>query len=525
MGRVIPKLTIAEFTLDRDIDDETLTIASDTATTTYKPVKYGSETITSGITTYVRDTNYTINYTTGVVTEITGMDDDDYNIDYLLDPYVLDISSITDGMLNISRVEYPLNQNPQSYPTVNWYDDFLYFTGEDILVTGKHVKIIYYKNYLVPTEDEAGDYPLHLDTAVITGAIGNALLNKANTYAQSGITALDSIDAVITSLNSLSITLPSTPSFTADMTLPAVDDLPTAPTFTADLTLPDTTPTAPTWGDDASLPTPFPTAPSFPDTPTLPSAPSLTYTDLETALDAIATQIDKADTFLTSGTSLINKVNAGRDVGDNYAKFAGMEIEAASTYAGEAAQRMRQLETELNEYKEEIEEYATAVNKFNADINLYAQENADIANQNAVYLSAVGKYSSDIGKYSEEIHSYAAEVERYRGGVERLNVDVGLYAQELNAFIAKMNRYGQAADRFNADITLYDRESFAILNEFSMKKTKYVEQITALSNTSKEYFAATESNRKEGTAKLGEFYAMIGARIEMGASSTSPARV
>lgn len=198
MGRIIPRLAIAEFTLSRTIDDETLAIASSTATTAYKPVKYDSETITASGTTYVRDTNYSINYMTGVVTEITGMTDGDYNIDYQLDPYILDINTITDGMLNIARVEYPLGDVPQTFPTTNWYGDYLYFTGEDTLSAGQHVRVLYYKRYLTPTEDAAGDYPLHLDEAVLTGACGQAILSKARAYFDEAVAAATSSDTSLT---------------------------------------------------------------------------------------------------------------------------------------------------------------------------------------------------------------------------------------------------------------------------------------------------------------------------------------
>ena len=77
MSRFIPKRVITETTITRAITGETLTIASDAGTLTYKPVKVGSLSIPNK----TLDTDYTINYMTGVVTEKnSGLDDTDYTV-------------------------------------------------------------------------------------------------------------------------------------------------------------------------------------------------------------------------------------------------------------------------------------------------------------------------------------------------------------------------------------------------------------------------------------------------------------
>ena len=273
MSRVIPKIAIAEFTIKRTISDETLTVNADSiGFTAYKPIKYNTEVITLDGTTYVRDTDYTINYTTG---EITGLTEDEYNIDYMLDPYALDISSILDGLINVSRVEYPMNQTPASYPVFNWYGDLLFLLGDDTLTDGQHLRVIYYKTYLIPSESEAGDYPLHLDEAVITGATGQALLSKARAY----------FDEALATAEDSSETLGN-----ADADLTAADE----------------------------------------------------------ALDKVTTYLNNAQAYLQDGDSLINAVNAGRDVGATFASYAAQEANIANQYIAEATTRLNAAATELS---------------------------------------------------------------------------------------------------------------------------------------------------------------------------------
>ena len=118
LARLIPKKNIVETTITIDRTAETLTISSDTGTTTYKPIKYDSETITNpdGTTIEVRDTDYTINYMTGVVTEIgTKLADGSYTITYKQDTQRLDISSLVTNPIKITRVEYPVGDIPVTF--------------------------------------------------------------------------------------------------------------------------------------------------------------------------------------------------------------------------------------------------------------------------------------------------------------------------------------------------------------------------------------------------------------------------
>jgi len=182
MSRLIPKRCVIEKTYPNNVTAESLVIASGKATTTYKPIKYASEVITKSGVTYVRGTNYSIDYTTGIVTVITDMDDETYSIAYSLDSSALDISDIATKLITIDRLEYPVGDSPSSYPTFNLIGDILFLSGSDSFSAGKHLRISYNGVYDPPSEQLEGTYPQHLDEAVIIGACASALLAKARYY-------------------------------------------------------------------------------------------------------------------------------------------------------------------------------------------------------------------------------------------------------------------------------------------------------------------------------------------------------
>lgn len=152
MSRFIPKRVIVETTITRDITGETLAISSDTGTLTYKPVKAGSLEIPNK----TLDTHYTINYMTGVVTEIgSGLPDTNYTVSYSLDPRMLDISSLLpeENYIKIERIECPVGDDPPTLVTFEVFGETLLVKGKDTgLTEDEHLRIIYLKPWTAPIE-------------------------------------------------------------------------------------------------------------------------------------------------------------------------------------------------------------------------------------------------------------------------------------------------------------------------------------------------------------------------------------
>lgn len=204
LARLIPKKNIVETTITIDRTAEALTIASNTGTTTYKPIKYDSETITNpdGTTVEVRDTDYTINYMTGVVTEIGSLlADGAYTITYKQDTQRLDIGTLVTNPIRITRVEYPVGDIPPTYlGSFDTIEDFLILHKDDILTEDKHLRIYYDSAWTAAGVSTGGEHPGHLDDAIVIGASGYCLTIKAEKYVQQAITELELVNAAADSM-------------------------------------------------------------------------------------------------------------------------------------------------------------------------------------------------------------------------------------------------------------------------------------------------------------------------------------
>lgn len=401
MSRITPHRDIIETTIVRDIDDETLTIASSTGTLTYKPIKPGSVAMTGK----TLDTDFRINYLTGVVTEIgSNLTDDDYTVSYELDDYMLDISSLLPDYIKIERVQYPADDVPVSWLTFDIYGDLLVIRGSAVtLDEDEHLRIVYLKKWTAPTPTAAGDYPSHLDDVVVIGAAGQALIYKAEEYTH---LAKDTVAAAVTTLAGISaVTFTSAPDISSYIT-------------DADTAL------------DAAI-TRFAAAVttlSNLDTP---------LADANTALDAVATQLGAAETeYLDVGDDLINTGTRGEDVGKTYADYAEVRVDMADTYIEEAKQRIAlALANEADAGRDttignsyvneaiqrlaiaarELDSYGTSAEIDAAKVNYYTaqvQKAYQQAQASAQYLSVAGRFlASGQAKVNEFLTALGSKAE------------------------------------------------------------------------------------------------------------------
>ena len=204
LARLIPKKNIVESTIVIDRTAETIAISSSTGTTAYKPVKYDSETFTNAAgTTMVRGTNYTLNYLTGVITEIGSLlpDAADYAITYKQDAYRLDVSSLITNPIRITKIEYPVGDTPPTF--ISGYDlieDYIIFHSENTLQEDKHIRIHYDSQWTAAATTTDGEYPSHLDEVIIIGSAGYVNNFKAEKYVQLSITELGLVNAAADSM-------------------------------------------------------------------------------------------------------------------------------------------------------------------------------------------------------------------------------------------------------------------------------------------------------------------------------------
>jgi hypothetical protein len=343
MSRLIPKRAIVEAKIKVTITGETLTIASSTGTLAYKPAQYG----TVEISDKTLDTDYTVNYLTGVITEVgSSLTDGSYTVSYSIDPYILDISTILSDYIRIERVEYPVGNQPPSFITPLQEVFATYMVFKDTLTEDKSIRITYLTYWTSPTATSNGDFPRSLDNAILIGSAGQALIFKAEKYVQSAVNAM----TTLTVPTDFGIVLPSSPS------------LPTAPTA--------------------------------------PTAPSLSFTDVSAAITAISTEITAAKGHITSGETVINTSNPGQNVSENYGNYAKAVFDAANTRVQEALVQLRIQEDNIQKYSSQVTAYGSAV-------NAYANE---ISGLSGVYREDINSQGTGVAEFSARVNKYTAQV-------------------------------------------------------------------------------------------------------------------
>ncbi len=334
MSRFIPKRAIIETTLTRAITGETLTIATNTGTLANKPVREG----TLNIPNKTLDTDYTVNYITGVVTEKgSGLPDTTYTVSYELDPLMLDISSLLpeENYIKIERVESPVGNDPPTYLTFDVYGEIILIRGRGVVLTeDNHVRLIYLKPWTAPATSTDGDYPEHLDNAVIIGSAGQALIFKAEKYVQQSITELELVNAAADSMATPLADINTALDKVATHVTEAGTALDKVPTY---LETNDTTDNA----KDVLA--------------NITDNIADLRTAIETALDLSSTYLTNATTppsahdYLVDGDDFINTINDGERVAEKYAEYARTSIQIYQGLVGEAALRLENLRSHIEE--------------------------------------------------------------------------------------------------------------------------------------------------------------------------------
>ena len=462
MSRLLPKRSIVEAKIEGDVTGETLVIASSTGTLAVHPVKVGSVSMSGS---KVEGTHFSVNHLTGVVTEIgSGLTDGSYTVSYSRDPRVFDIAEEISDCIKIERVEYPAGEEPPVNPTFENIGNFLFFKGRDFQLSEDNYLRAIYLSAWTPPSDEDGDYPSHLDDAVIIGSAGQYLIFMAEDYVQEAHTAL----ATLTAPTVYTVVKP---------TIGAFPNAPTAPTLST-LTPPD------------SYTISKPGSPSLPGLPTAPAPPGISLGAAEGAMGAVANAIDAAIAYLTSGVTYINSSTRGNNVAANYGSYGGVAMEGAGHRASEAVARIRQVEAEIGYY-------ASQVTAFGSEVNAYAN------NINGL----IGKYREDINNEVAGINNVNVNVQKYLAEIQEDQNLVAKYREEVNQYVAQTNAL---VNKFRSEI---DNEVIGI-NNFASQVTRYQAQIQEQEMKSRNLLDIAGRYLASGQSKINEFLMMLGIKME-----------
>jgi len=110
--------------------------------------------------------------------------------DMIISDRVLDITNILSDYIRIEKVEYPADEEPPQFLTADVISNHLMFRTIPSLTTGDTIRIIYFDKWTPPTSTTPGNYPSHLNDAVIIGSVGQALIFKAEKYTQEAVSII-----------------------------------------------------------------------------------------------------------------------------------------------------------------------------------------------------------------------------------------------------------------------------------------------------------------------------------------------
>jgi len=311
INRFYPDEAYYEYAVNYEISDESWTSATAHGTYTNlanKPIKPLTETVTSadGATTYERDVDYTIDYINGRITTISTGDmlvETEYLISYTKSKITVNISSLT-GLIRVVDVELVNSTGniPQKKVGFEIFGDILYIGSQGMKTSQQELSssdriIIYYDRCHVKSTDYA-TIPTVMEQIISIGAIGYCYLLKAAEYRFLSATDLASSRTALTTMAMTEI----------EAALGAVSTLQTdLDTALGEITtaLED----AATYCDDAVSAAPTAALTAWLNGGTIPSVAE----------------------YLKVGDDLINTSNDGKDVAENYAKYADACNSAALT--------------------------------------------------------------------------------------------------------------------------------------------------------------------------------------------------
>ena len=481
MSRMLPKRLSIETTVIRSIASESLVIASSTGTLAYKPIRKGSVTITGKVV----DIDYQINYLTGVVTELgSRLSDGTYLTTYELDSSMLDLSSFLTDYIKIERVEYPVGNNPPTQVTFDSVGTVLVFRGNVALTETEHLRITYLARWIPPTGDANGDYPSHLDDAVIIGSVGQALIYKAEYYTQKAAT---NTGAVVTALQAIATTL-TMPTLTPP-TPPTLATPPTAPTLTM--------PASPTGYTVAK-----PSAPSLPSAPTAPTAPALVFTDVDACFTAATAELvgaatRTADKFLEAGALLINAPTRGNNVGSIYGEYANSKVNAAQAHINAGMGRLKDIESTLNLFSTNVASYGSAVNSYANTVSAIIGSYRETINAEAL---GVSNAQAGASIFASQVNGQGVLVNKYQAEVSSFQSTISAQVSDFQTKVASFQ--AQVADAQNT------------LNAFQARANVVVSQVTQLSLQSTQYLDIAGRYLSSGQAKINEMLVSLGIKPE-----------
>lgn len=187
-SRWIPDERFADLTISNTTYSESLSSGTKPTTLTllYKLLRFNSVTVTNGATTYVRDTDYTIDYINGIITIPIGSgipNSTTLAISYQTSRHMFDLSTLTD-LRSVTGVEIMIGRVPQESSAFKLLGWVLTLSTNGTrsqmeLAASQHVAVYYDARHTPPDDDNDGSLQEVFVEIVIKGAVAQVLFAKA----------------------------------------------------------------------------------------------------------------------------------------------------------------------------------------------------------------------------------------------------------------------------------------------------------------------------------------------------------
>ena len=442
---------------------DTVSVGTGNAYDTYvflanKPLDYDQETVTSSPagTSFTRDTDYVMDYINGGIKFINGggmAAGTAYLVTYKLDTLMLDLNALlpNEDYLKVERVEYPIGAETPTFITFEPMGDILLVKGSGVsLSEDEHLRIIYLKPWSMPGAHSEGDYPRHLDNALVIGSCGQALIFKAEKYVQQSLTEIAltnaAADSMATPLRNINLALGNVTQ--------NVDDADTA----YDAAIAELVLAANALGK-------------------INSDGGMTYlTDADSALDNVATALGKVNTYLVSNTnedskfwltkittdiaSLRTAITAAQDAAN--AELDTGSFSSIATYISEASDALAKVSTYLESHGgEDSKTWLVKITTDIADLRAAMKTAIDLAgtylthatvDPSAKFYLTQGDGTitsvNDAARVAENYADYArASMQLYAGLVSEATTRL----DNLRSYIEQSGAWGRVANGFVAE--------------------------------------------------------------------------
>lgn len=400
------------------------------------PIEPESEGIYSaaskGGTKYTRDTDYYMDYANGRICFTSAGDmvaATTYYANYNRAQMSIDISAIMPQLIRIVDVIYPVDKIPQQQVAFTIWENMLTIgsprpkVSQEAIADKEHLAIYYEARHAPPTYVGSGSYPEHLDQVVLIGAAGYALLMEALQYEQQAVTDLAEVRTTLGYLGIGGAT-PTLEYALVDTALDKAAVLLTASTGKIDLAL-------------AKVATYLETNDSTDNAKDVLANITDDIAELRTAIGSgvsgalgkLYTMLDKASSvdidaatvgavaWLLEGELLINQLNDGKNVPENFADYARVKVQialarvqVATAYAQEAQIRL----ANLRSYIEEAGGWMRMGEIFIAEASqLIAQVNACVS-EAAMRLGMMDRILEEAARYKDAADTDLVLSDRFR---------------------------------------------------------------------------------------------------------------